>query len=124
MTVVIPLNVLDIGITKHLVNAFNNILSDFFSGKIENKLISAESKLPTLNAYRPIGMSAVKIAVGVYTLGLKPKTELHSHAVNSLGNRLNAAGQLSSVLYPVAKSCKIVVSLTEPAVIKNEHLYS
>ena len=124
MTVVIPLYVFNICAREHLVNALDNILSHLGTSEVKDKLISAQGTRPALDTDSPLGMCAVKVAVRDYTLGLKPESELHTHLIDLLYNIFYAAGKLLEVFHPVAKTCKIVITLAKPTVIQNEHLYS
>ena len=124
MAVVIPLNILNVCSAEDLVHTLNNVFTHFLTGKVEGHLISAKGTFPALNADRPIGMRTVKVAVGVNALGLEPKAEFHTHLIDLISYILDAAGQLLAVLYPVAETGKVVVTLAKPAVVKDEHLNS
>ena len=124
MPVVVPLDVLDIGTAKDLINAFNNIFPDLGSSHVQHHLISTERPVSAGNADSPIGMGTVKVTVGIDALGLKPETEFHSHFIDLISNISDAARELFAVFYPVAKACRVAVSLAKPTVVEDEHLYS
>jgi hypothetical protein len=124
MPVIVPLDVLDIGTAKDLINAFDNIFPDLGSSHVQHHLISTERPISAGNADSPIGMGTVKVTVGIDALGLKPETEFHSHFIDLISNISDAARELFAVFDPVAESGKVVVTLTKPAVVKDEHLDS
>ena len=67
-------------------------------------------------------MSLVKLAVGRDHLGFKPDAELHSKLVYFVNEVLQAAVYLLFVYEPVAERAVVGISVTEPAIVHNEHL--
>ena len=68
-------------------------------------------------------MLPIQIAVGVHHLRLDPQAEVHSERMDSLDERLQAAGKFPGVDDPVAESRMVIVPRAEPAIVHDEALY-
>jgi hypothetical protein len=71
-------------------------------------------------AQHPVGMRAVKVAVGVHHLGLEPQAEGHAQLVDMGDQRMQPLGPFAPVHRPVAQAGRVVVAPPEPAVVQHE----
>ena len=78
----IPLHILNFRIRKQFVDHGNQIITDIFSGKIQNQLISSSGHGTARRFQAPVWMAPVKIAVFRYHLRLNPDAEFQSHVMN------------------------------------------
>ena len=76
------------------------------------------------NVYAPVLMLRIQLAVRAYHLRLEPYTELKTYLVYLVYKVLKTAFYLVLVHKPVAQGRFIIVSVTEPAVVHDEHLDS
>ena len=67
-------------------------------------------------------MFFIKAAVLVDAFRFDPDTELHAEGVDSLNEVTERFAQLLLVDKPVAQSAEIVVSVSEPAVVHDNHV--
>ena len=124
MAVHIPFDIAYLSAVQNACDVFNDIVSNLAASQIKQKLISPERGRALGQLDRPVGMRTVKLAVNIHALRLKPKPEAHTHAANTAGESLQPAGKLFAIYLIVAQSRLVVVSRTEPAVIKNKKLYA
>ena len=122
--VVIPLQILDISTVKHLAGLVEYIINYFFVREIQNKLVSAENRLPARYSERPVRMLPVEIAVHIHHLGLYPNSEFNPLRINLFDYFSKTFAKLFLIHGPIAKAGIVVVSLSEPAVVHDNHLYS
>src|SRR5699024_7417657 len=101
-----------------------NIVYNFFSREIEDKLMSGTVRTPSRNHECPVRMLTVEITVLVHHLRLDPDTELQTHSID-LGDQLSkAAAQLFLIDFPVSQSSQLAVALSEPSIVHDKHLDS
>ena len=120
----IPFHIFNLRFSKDCLKSLHQVISDVRSRHIQNQLIAAVVRHASRNLQRPVRMLPVQIAVLRYHLRLKPESELHTHLMNFLRQRCQAAPDLLLIHKPVAKSAVIVIALSEPAVIQYQHLNS
>ena len=69
-------------------------------------------------------MRPVQIAVLRNHLRLKPEAEFHAHGIDLFRKAGKVGRQLLQVHIPVAEAGVVIVSLSKPAVIQDQHLYA
>ena len=121
LAVVVPFNVFDVAVSENVGHCVDNIFNNLRVCKVKHKLISALRRLVNIGLYCPVGVRSVKIRVGRDHFRLYPETELETHFINFFGKAVNSGRKLLFVYVPVAERRFVVVALSEPAVIKDEH---
>ena len=88
-----------------MVNDAEDKVLDLGICEIEHHLCAATSllQLTPLGLQHPVGMLLVELAGGVGHLRLYPDAELYFTLFGSIGERLDAVGQLVLVDHPVAQ---------------------
>ena len=122
MPVGIPFHIFNIGAFQDFTHLIENIFSHIFSGKIQNKLISSSGNGMSRNFQRPVRMFPVKITVLRYHLRLKPDAEFQADLIYSFYQTFQSARQLLFIYHPVSQAAVVIVSLSKPAVIHDQHL--
>ena len=69
-------------------------------------------------------MVSVEVAVLIYHLKLYPDTKIKPHSLYFIGKPGHSAWKFLGIYKPVTKPSVIIISCTEPAVIKNEEFHS
>ena len=121
VTVIIPLDIFDVGAAQDLVHRLHDVIPDLCSGQVQHHLVAAQAWFPAGDMNSPIRVGPIEFTVGINALRLKPKAELKTHSVDIFAEPADAAGQFLFVHHPIAKTRFIVIALTEPAVIQHEH---
>ena len=98
------------------------MIPHLFAGKIQHVLISRKARLPSGNGDGPVGMRPVQIGIGGNHLRLKPDAKLHAKLIDLVHQIFEAAIQLLFVYHPVAKGPVVVKTVSEPAVVHDQHL--
>ena len=116
----VPLDVVDFVFAQDLGNSFYDIIAYVFACDIQHELTAGNTRLRSGNGDRPIGMCAVKIAVGVDHFGFKPDTEFHTGIVNVIDNGGKTVREDLGAYRPISKTRFVVSASAEPAVVKHE----
>ena len=73
---------------------------------------------------RPVRMRPVQVGIDIDHLRLDPDAEIQPHPIHLPADAGKPARQLLPVRVPVAQRSRVVVSLSEPAVIHHEELHA
>ena len=96
------------------------VIYHFFSGKIQDKLISSVTAVSARSRKHPVRMSPIQVAVLVDHLRFKPKSEFQTFLFNFFRNALDSFRKFVKVRVPVSQRTCIVISSAEPAVIQDK----
>ena len=67
-------------------------------------------------------MLSVQLRIRGDHLRLKPDTKLHSQSIDLIHQRLQATRQFLLIGFPVAQTGAVIIAVSEPAVIHDQHL--
>ena len=109
---------------KHFVHTVKNILLNLRLCKVKHKLIAKFVVFPRRIVINPVGVRSEQIAVTLYHFGLKPQAEVHTERINAVNKLVKTVGKFFLINKPVAKTCAVVISFSEPAVVHNKKLAS
>src|SRR5665213_2114113 len=124
VAVVVPFEKRNVVLIEKLIEEAVDVGAHVGAGKIEHQLIAPFGARTAGEVQYPIGMLAVKIAVGVDHLRLNPQAEIHAERVNFVDERLKTVGKLLRIDVPIAEAGVIVLALAKPAIVHNEAFYA
>ena len=104
--------------SHHLFNSIDNI----FSCIIKDILLPRFSSLSSWHTNHPIWMKLVEIRFFINHFWLKPNTKFHAKSIDLIHKFFQCATQFFLIDMPIAKTTTVIISLTKPAIIKNQHL--
>ena len=95
---------------------------DFPACHIQYQLVSAADGMPSGDFHGPVGVGAEQVGILGYHLRLEPDAEFHAQIVDLPYQLRQAAFDLFLIDIPVSEARIIIVTLSEPAVIHDDHL--
>ena len=105
---------------KQFIKPAKDVLAHIVSCHVKHQLVAQFVRVSVLKMVYPIGVRAVKVAVGVDHFRLYPKPEIHALRVDVLNQFVKPVREFFFVHIPIAQSRKVVVSLAEPTVVHNK----
>ena len=118
----VPFHVINIGVVQDPVDTRDQVILHFFPAHVEDQLIAASDRVPSGDLHRPVRMRAEEIRVLRYHLRLKPDAEFHAQVIDLLNQLIETAFDLLLIDIPVAQAGVIVVTLSKPTVVHDDHL--
>ena len=118
----IPFYIGNVCTGKSVVDEFLHIFPYFFSGEIQNQLVTAAIGLSSRNLEHPVGMCPVKIAVLGNHLRLQPDTKFQAKGIHPVYQFFHGAAQFFLIYKPVTKAGIVIVSFSKPAVVQYQHI--
>ncbi len=98
------------------------MLDDLRPAHVENELLAALGLLSARHADRPVRVGREQLAILADHLRLDPKPEPQAERLDRARQPVDPVGQLAAVDEPVAERGRVVVALSEPAVVEDEQL--
>ena len=124
MAVHVPFDIADRQPGEKAGERFKKPVHDFPALKIQHELIAAYGGLSAGHAQRPVRMRAKELGILAHHLRLDPEPDLQAHVGDFVQERVKAVGQLARIRKPVAETRVIVVPVSEPAVVDDQHVHA
>ena len=118
----IPFYIGNVCTGKGIVDKFLHVFPYFFSGKIQDQLVTAAVGLPSRNLEYPVGVHPVKLTVLRNHLRLQPDTKFQAKGIHPVYQFFHGAAQFFLIYKPVTKAGIVIVSFSKPAVIQHQHI--
>ena len=118
----IPFYIGNVCTRKSVVDEFLHIFPYFFSGKIQDQLVTAAVGLPSRNLEYPVGVHPVKLTVLRNHLRLQPDTKFQAKGIHPVYQFFHGAAQFFLIYKPVTKAGIVIVSFSKPAVVQYQHI--
>ena len=118
----VPLHIGDIGAVQDPVDAFDQVVLDFPASDVQHQLVAAPDRVAPGDLHSPVGVRAEEVGVLRHHLGLEPDAEFHAEVIDLPHELRQAALDLLLIDEPVAEAGIVVVALSEPAVVHDDHL--
>ena len=118
----IPFYIGNVCTGKGIVDKFLHVFPYFFSGKIQDQLVTAAVGLPSRNLEYPVGVHPVKLTVLRNHLRLQPDTKFQAKGIDAVHQLFHRTAQFLLIYKPVAQARIVIVSFSKPAVVQYQHI--
>ena len=95
---------------------------DFFPGQVQHILLAQRARFSVRQLEPPVGVRTEQLRIFVDHLRFHPDAKLHAHLIDRVCQFLQTALQLSFIDKPVTQGGCVIITVSEPAVIHDQHV--
>ena len=124
VTVKVPFNIINRYAVEGFLKRLFKVIKNGGVSQVKHILASGKAARSVFTGNAPVGVGAVKVAIGVNHFRLNPNTELHTRRLNLVNKNGKAIGELFGICEPIAKAGSVMVTGAEPTVVHNKHIHA
>ena len=116
----VPLDVADAVFVHDGCDPFGQIIEHVAACQIERQLMARCDWFSAFCLQHPVGMRAVKVAVGIDHFRFEPQAEFHAQFADAVGDLAKTLGVHIAGYHPVAKAGAVAAPRAEPSIIQHK----